>query len=90
MAALDEPRRRRLVVEDGDNPMLGEGEPGGLVTFRFPHDLVRKVVYTKAGDARRGIFTGGHSPSSQGHRGPSRRVGAPCPGGRPDRAGVSV
>jgi DNA-binding SARP family transcriptional activator len=56
LAALDELRHRRLVVENGGDPALQEGETIGPATFRFPHDLLREVVYTEAGDTRRRIF----------------------------------
>ncbi|MDB5076672.1 MAG: hypothetical protein JWO42_2851 [Chloroflexi bacterium] len=58
LSALDELRRRRLVVEDADDEPLEGHEPLGLgpAMVRFPHDLVREVVYTEAGDARRRLF----------------------------------
>ena len=56
--ALDELRRRRLVVEDGCEPPLEGDEPvvPELARVRFAHDQVRAVVYTEAGQARRRLF----------------------------------
>jgi tetratricopeptide (TPR) repeat protein len=56
LMALDELQARRLVVERVGDSMRGGTPPVGPSTFGFPHDLVREVVYTEAGDTRRRIF----------------------------------
>ncbi|MDB5076217.1 MAG: hypothetical protein JWO42_2396, partial [Chloroflexi bacterium] len=56
LAALDELRRRQLLVEDAADPNMEDLELWRPATMRFPHDLVREVVYTEAGDARRRVF----------------------------------
>jgi tetratricopeptide (TPR) repeat protein len=56
LAALDELQPRQLVVERVGNSMRGGTQPVEPVRFGFPHDLVREVVYTEAGDTRRRIF----------------------------------
>ena len=56
LAALDELARRLLLLETG-GPTPGEqAEAAGSTTLRFVHDLVREVVYTEAGEARRRLF----------------------------------
>jgi len=56
LVALDELRRCHLLVEDGGEPIFAGQEPLRPARFGFPHDLVREVVYTEAGDTRRRIF----------------------------------
>lgn len=52
LAALDELRARRFIVERGGS----WSETLEPARYEFPHDLVREVVYTEAGDTRRRIF----------------------------------
>jgi tetratricopeptide (TPR) repeat protein len=56
LAALDDLRRRRLIIENAPDPELQGDGFAGPATFGLPHDLVRDVVYTEAGDTRRRIF----------------------------------
>ena len=52
IAALDGLVSARL-LEEGGAPSRG-GHPGGA--YSFAHDKIREVVYTEAGEARRGVF----------------------------------
>jgi len=48
LAALDELISSRLLVE--------RGQPDALSAYAFVHNMIREVVYTEAGDARRRLF----------------------------------
>ena len=52
LAALDELRRRDLLVETAGD----QEETSGPVVWRFAYESVREVVYTEAGEARRRLF----------------------------------
>jgi DNA-binding SARP family transcriptional activator len=56
LAALDELCGRRLLVEEGPDPVPGDAAPERPVTYGFPGDLVRRVVCAKAGDPHRRVL----------------------------------
>ena len=69
LAALDEVLQGLLLLESSRRR---EGSSG--VSYHFAHDMIRKVVYAVAGDARRRVFHGrayGLGARGHPHRGTS-------------------
>ena len=56
LAALDQLRRRRLLVEHRPDPALGGEASDRLAAYRFPYELVREVVAAEVGDTRRRVL----------------------------------